>query len=72
MLSNDDMDGADDALWHRCALVSSFTVSIKKFYLYASHVENVGTSKSAIFLNTLYFILKKFCPTEEIDMSQVN
>ena len=35
-------------------LVSSSTVCKKKFYLNTSHVGNVGTSKSAIFLNTLY------------------
>ena len=48
MLQNDDIDGADDTLLHRC-LVSSSTVCKKKFYLNASHVENVGTLKSAIF-----------------------
>ena len=36
-------------------LVSSFTVCNMKFYLNTSHVENVGTSKLAIFLNILLF-----------------
>ena len=44
----------DDLLWPKCFLESSSTVWKKKFYLYTSHIENVSTSKSGIFLDNLY------------------
>ena len=47
------MDGADDAFWPRCFLVSSSPVCKTKFYLNNFHVENVGSSKIGDFLNTL-------------------
>ena len=56
MLEYDDIDGADDALYPRCFLVSSSTVFKKKYYLNFSNVENLGTSKSAIFLSTLHIV----------------